>query len=194
MKSCILTRKGLITKRWNYKTQKYELCPTEYPIIHINDTCEIKKSTRLIDIMNVVANNKELSTIISIWSDVNDIDGFHEEVNKKGKSANDVAYLEIYRSGQIYKKEISIWTDWHGITKDGGYLGISYVPLYELAKKEVKLNTSFQIFGSNPKKPEIDYICDFTLIEVLHAIYYDISFHGGPKDRDKVLSKITQKF
>ena len=136
--------------------------------------------------MNVVAKDARLTSIIKVSSSVNDIAGFHEEVNFKKKRDTEIQCIEISYDGNIYKKQLQFWTNWYGVIKKQR-LSLSYTPLYTIADIPVKLNKKFDIWDwDNMKdKPGISYKRDFTLIEILHAIYNDISFHGGPKDRDK---------
>ena len=69
--------------------------------------------------------------------------------------------------------------------------GVSYSPMWELADLPVKLNKSFDVFEpfesgkhNRSKLPEklLTATREFTLLEVLDAIYWDISFMGGPQD------------
>jgi hypothetical protein len=192
MSSCVFTKRGLKTIRHNDETGKQEIYLEKEPARHINHYCEIEEGVTLKQIMNVVANNEALSAIISVYSDVNDIEGWHKELNRKAKRDTDLAYIEIFRSGQIWKKDMSIWLEWLGVRKrksktEGKKVSLSYVELCNIAHVPVKLNTKFKIWGPDQKredKPIIDYVSDFTLLEVLHPIYYDIGFHGSPKDRD----------
>ncbi len=199
MSSCVFTKRGLKTVRWNKETGKDDIYLEPHPAIHINHYCEIEEGVTLKQIMNVVANDPPLSLIVSMYSDVQDIEGFHKELNSKKKTDTKLSHIEIYRSGQIYKKDLSVWTDWIGILKKKGKygkeVGLSYVPLYKMANLPVKLKTDFKVWSMNeikPEKPAIDYKTSFTLLEILHAIYYDISFHGGPKEREAIKKEMAE--
>jgi hypothetical protein len=194
MSHCVFTKRGLKVYRYNYETEKQEIYYEKEPERHINHDCGIEEGVTLKQIMNVVANSEALSAIISVYSDINDIDGWHKELNRKAKRDTDLAYIEIFRSGQIWKKDIQIWLEWLGVRKrasktEGKKVSLSYVELCNIAHVPVKLNTKFKIWGPDQKredKPVIDYISHFTMLEVLHPIYHDIGFHGGPKDRDAI--------
>lgn len=198
MSSCIFTKRGLKAIRWDDEKDQLSTYLEKHPARHINHHCEIEDGVTLKQIMNVVANDPILSAIISVYSDINDIKGWHGELNRKTKRDIELAYIEIFRSGQIWKKDIQIWTEWLGVRKrksktEGKVVSLSYCELYNIAHVPVKLNTKFKIWGSDQKKedkPVIDYIADFTLLEVLHPIYYDIGFHGSPKDRDAIKSNM----
>lgn len=207
MTSCKFNKKSLLTVRWNPDIKKEEEYVAKHPIMHINNICEFDEGVTLKTIMNVVASDELLTKIVAFYSSVNNIEDFHKEVNKKcAKKANEVDYLEIYRSGQINDGEMSVWTDWHGVnTKEkckhcgkkdwpdhGHYISYSYTPVNEVAHLPFKLNERF-ILREDYDKVVLDVNQKFTLIEVLNAIYYDISFHGGPKDRDKFLGEMNEQ-
>lgn len=210
MLNCKFTKKGLMYLKWNPDKQTEDIFPAQHPIIHINHNCEIDEGVNLRDIMNVVASDTELTKVVAIYSEVNHIDEFHEEVNLKfRKKETESDHLEIYRFGQMYKGKLECWVDMHGVnTKEtckmcndkewpehGHYICYSYTPLHKYAMLPVKLNKRYIIrnIGIAPSKNQVvlDTFQDFTLLEVLYSIYYDISFHGGPKDRDKFLKKLN---
>lgn len=194
MSTCAFTKRGLKTYRWNDKLSKEEIYLEKNPARHLNHYCEIEEGVTLKQIMNVVAKDEILSAIVSVYSDINDIEGWHKEINRKSKKDTELAYIEISRSGQIWKKDIQTWTEWLGVRKrksktEGKKVSLSYCELCNIAHVPVKLNTKFKIWSdtqTSKDNPVIDYKTSFTLIEILHAIYYDIGFHGGPKDRDTI--------
>jgi hypothetical protein len=207
MTSCKFNKKGLMTVKWNGEKRKDEVYPAKHPILHINDICEFDKGVTLKAIMNLVASDELLTKIVAIYSSVNHIEDFHKEINQKCSNKDkDVDYLEIYRSGEIFDGELSTWTDWHGVnTKEkcdycgkkewpdhGHYISYSYTPTYEVANIPIKLNERL-IIRENYNKVVLDVNQKMTLLEILHAIYYDISFHGGPKDRDKFLKEMNKQ-
>ena len=129
-----------------------------------------------------------------------------------------IDYLEVYKRWHVseYKKEISfsINEDFHGIghyikdSKDGYSkkgdktpISVSYSPMNELANYEVKLNHHVEVYKPfNHKKPNshqervlIEGQVYFTLLEVLNAIYYDISFMGGPEDNKEFLEELNER-
>lgn len=193
--SCIITKKGLKTIKWNPEAKKDDVLPCPHPAIHINHCCELGKGVTVKDIMNVVANDKFLTMIVAMYSDVQDIQEFHKELKKPAKAQRDFQYAEIYRTGSILDGEMNSYVDWHGVRtnetcehcgKDpdhGHFVGLDFTPLNEIANVKVVLNNRF-IVREDYKDIVLDVKTSFILIEVLHAIYYDISFYGGPKKRD----------
>lgn len=70
--------------------------------------------------------------------------------------------------------------------------GISMTPAYELADLSVELSENLVV---NPRRaaPEI-MTCrrGVTLLEFLDAIYWEISFYGGPEERDELRAEMRQ--
>lgn len=205
---CKITKKGLMSVRWNSKKEKEDVFVAKHPIIHINHTCEIEDGVRLIDIMRIVAKDKLLAQFISFYSDINHIDEFHKELEiKYDIKETECDYLEIYRTGDPYDGELYSWVDFHGVKAKekckhcnkkkwpdhGHYVSYSYTPIYQYAKMPIKLNERYIIRDFTADKILLDIKQKFTFIEILHAIYYDISFHGGPKDRDNFLKEIKSR-
>lgn len=189
-----------MTVKWNGEKRKDDIYPAKHPIIHINDICEFDKGVTLKSIMNTVASDELLTKIVAIYSSVNHIEDFHKEINIKcTKKIKNVEYIEIYKIGEIFNGELSTWTDWHGVnTKEkdwqdhGHYISCSYTPTYEIANIPIRLNERL-IIRENYDKVVLDVTQKMTLLEILHAIYYDISFHGSPKDRDNFFCNINKE-
>ena len=84
------------------------------------------------------------------------------------------------------------------------HYSISYTPVQELAHLPVRLNPALQINQGRKRRdkqagdtifteePIWTGTAYFTLLEILHAIYYDISFVGGPADQAIFTESIRQ--
>jgi hypothetical protein len=86
-----------------------------------------------------------------------------------------------------------IWWHFSGTAKSGQSYGISYTPMNELVNATVKIDPLIQ-FDSNFNKmddilPPATITC--SLLEFLDCIYYDISFHGGPKENKAFIEELT---
>jgi hypothetical protein len=80
---------------------------------------------------------------------------------------------------------------------------VSCTPMSELADVEVRLNEVAEIYepwtlgyhskDNPPSREKIkDVTRQFTLLEVLDAIYWDISFYGGPEESEEFLEGLKQ--
>lgn len=95
----------------------------------------------------------------------------------------------------------------HGVgtlTKDGETkkqnFSVSYSPMWKIAHLPIKTNKNFDVYtrwdSSQPKKePEkvLSSEREFTLLEILDAIYWDISFMGGPQENAAFIDDLDQQ-
>jgi len=130
---------------------------------------------------------------------------FAKEWRKKFKLEEDdeVEYLEVcWSSIEINNSEefIEFYTHFHGVGFDKKEnikqnYALEYSPINELKKYPIKLNYNVDIFKNNYKKKIYNNIIintkhKFTVYDVLSAIFFEISWCGTPKDRDKQKQEI----
>lgn len=116
---------------------------------------------------------------------------------------SNIKYLRISWSASDFKwknkKEFNESPDFIGVGIDEEGLetrhSVSYCPLYEIAYLPVVLDTTFKIFEESVLKSKDLYEStkDFTLLDILDAIYWDISFVGGPKQKEEFLDKLNDR-
>lgn len=76
---------------------------------------------------------------------------------------------------------------------------VSYSPMWKLANLPVKINENFDVYskwvpGTKYKSEKImSSSRDFSLLEVLDAIYWDISFMGGPEENAAFMEDMDEK-
>jgi hypothetical protein len=148
------------------------------------------------------------------------LDDFIKELDKpmdgrrlEGLSFN---YLEIGWSAEEWDGDYNDFIDFCGIDesvsqeKHGSYdakserhlarrWALEFTPVNLIAHLEIKLNKEFKIYKFDTEKPsdpdKVAYQAiarDFKLIDVLYGILYEISFVGGPEDRDEKWSDLTE--
>ena len=71
---------------------------------------------------------------------------------------------------------------------------VSYTPVNEMTHLPLLLNTEMEVHEwiSDIRENKLHLVCQypFTLLEVLDAVYWDISFHGGPEDNKAFLEEM----
>lgn len=81
--------------------------------------------------------------------------------------------------------------------KDLVTYSIELSPVASYKHLEVRLNYAFSIFQMDDTKTKEELIFEaskpFTLYEVLHALLYEISYHGTPEMRDDVMQDLTAR-
>jgi len=75
--------------------------------------------------------------------------------------------------------------------------GVSYTPVNELVHLPLSINTEMEVrewvsdLGKNTLHLKCHY--PFTLLEIIDAVYWDISFHGGPEDNKAFLEEMHDR-
>jgi hypothetical protein len=203
-----IKKNGLFAYEWDSEIQKNvgKRVKKDRVLSKLRENCFIDKDVTLIDIFRMVASYKLLKYFIQSYSWCQAIDEFHEQAEEPIRNdENDdekLDYLEIYHIVDSYdsknKIQIDKSTAFHakgkvkesvlGKLTDGNY-SISCAPMYELADLPVRLRKKIEIYEPWQKKkfPKILFEGEsyFTLLEILDAIYWEISFHGGPQEKDK---------
>jgi hypothetical protein len=208
-----LTPKGLFEFNWNSEKKKYigKKVKKNRIFLHLRDSCEIAKGTTLQNIFDIVDSYKLLKTFISQYSLCKDIEAFHKQAKETPQWEKDeekIEYLEIkhtpntsdYKSKTSYSTHVGFYGV--GPTPDKITYSISYSPMYKLSHLPVKLNKNFIIKEpynrkthnkDNMPKNLVKATTDFSLLEILDGIYWDISFMGGPEENEKFIESMNDR-
>ena len=86
-----------------------------------------------------------------------------------------------------------VWWHFSGTAKSGQSYGISCTPVNELVDAVVKIEPLVHFSKSFEKMDEVLPPATITcsLLDFLDCIYWDISFHGGPKQNKEFMEKLT---
>ena len=204
--SAIIRKNGLYEKKWVPERRKWLIKKVKkinaYSLLR--EHCTIADDVTLADIFAMVESNKYLTAFISQYSSCHQIYSMHEQIKETWRNSEkeedeiDVDYLEVYwhvgNNDYGKRKSFYVTTGLHGIVEGNtDQYSMSLTPLYEMAHLPVKLNNSIKIYKpfdfKNPKAVEIvvDSEQGFTLLEVLDAIYEDLSFYGGSDEQKQEL-------
>jgi len=186
--------------------------------------CEIDEDVTLNDIFEYVASDETLKTFIGIYSWCSEIDEFHEaakEPKKQSEHEEQLHCLRLNRYGDNkHNKDgpyFEITDDFHGIgelteetkeyyvkhpeltsPKDQVY-AIELCPMNSIAHLPMKLGEKIHIKELDKEfklLKELDCKTQYTLLEVLDGIYWEISFFGSPQqaaDQREELSETVAK-
>lgn len=200
----VLSKSGIWQNKWNSDTREYEKITFEEDAIlrHLRDICRIEEGTTLLDIMKIVEANEVLTMILREYSWCWDIEEFHAQVNEPMRTNPEdednggeepMTHLEIYWHVVFNKQDFSIDAEFHGVGPTCNY-SVSYSPMYDIADYPVMLNTKFQVrFTPQDEEKVFEGEREFTLLDVLDAIYWDISFVGGPADNAEFLEEMRSR-
>lgn len=214
-----ITPDGLLVSRWNGETQEndIELMDENDPsaISHLRTYCEIDPDTTLKDIMTLVRKNEGLNLFISMYSWCNSIEEFHAELDKlpvidenDSMDHMEIRWATFYNKSRNYT-DFGLSAEFIGVglplkeERDGLPVGfietfsISGSPIEQFAHLKVHLNPKVEIhrIKRHPKIESIKLLsseCSFCLLDILDAIYWEISFHGPPSQRDDFMDEMRE--
>lgn len=210
MGQVLITKDALLIKKDGNK--KYRRAKKLTVLTYLRDSVEIAEGVTLRDLFRIVSQYKLLKLFISQYSWCRQLEEFHAQAEEpmRDDEKDKLEYLEIYWHASVhkYKKETSfdVSVGFHGIgtpdrpenamTADGKtHYSVSYSPMYELADLPLKLNTALKIWGPWEGKPPQKVIFegkkDYCLLDVLDAIYWDISFMGGPAENSEFIEEMN---
>ncbi len=178
-------------------------------------TCKLGENTTLFDIFSTVDAYPRLKEFISHYSWCPQLAEFHNSAMEEKTENTELLHIEIAHSMAISKykekKYLDFDLDFYGVgpieesqkhlylPEDANkmiHYGISYEPIQNIAWLPVKLNEEVVIYDrsdlNNLSENEDKLEYGFSLLEVLHAIYWDISFAGGPAENAELLADLKK--
>jgi len=156
--------------------------------------CRIEPGVTLGDIFKIVAGYPLLVAFIAEYSWCWAIKEFHLQAElPKTDEAPDLQYLRVCRFIAIDNienddgREVTLTVDFDAAGELGEHNGlpnlysIALTPMNAIAHLPVVLDSDCSVYEEG--KYEVEELkTSFTLLEVLNAIYSEISFHGGPRE------------
>lgn len=161
-------------------------------------------------IFDLIIQHKDILNHVLGWGAMHGhrIDMFIDEYNKPYKEEDDLNYLEIYWACDYFEwdnpktkkkeKDVTLYSSIHGMGKSPEEIpySIGFMKINKLKKLKVKLNSEVKwhkfiesgISLSNEKRYPVlmEGNLDMKLIDLFAGILYEMTFYGGPKNRQKV--------
>ena len=201
-----LTKQGLIPFEWDGDKQEYvPMLKGENSLHLLRNRCEIEPGVTLGDLFDAVSRDEDLMDFIARYSWCRAIDAFHAEalrppnVTEPTEADADLVEIVIEMFGEVHRnyQDASkpdtfegIYPHISGIDAKGESWGISFMGMNELAALPLRLIPTITF----SKNFETMFVAEYSmsLLEVLDAIYWEISFHGGPEDTAKLKDSLIQ--
>lgn len=202
-----LTKNGLIDNKDMEISDRHDI------FMSLNESVEFEDGVTLRDLFRIFGPIKDF---ISAYSTI-DYDAYAEELVKpvdwSKKEACPIDHIEITHSGSVFEKfkNVTIGTDAHGVDSSvpielhgtwtegdehskSRYWAIDAQSMNNMADLPIKLNKSFEIEKEDDfTKIVTGMEMDFTLLEAINAVFYEISFFGQPQDRDDFLDMMGDR-
>lgn len=105
--------------------------------------------------------------------------------------------IGILDKKELLDEELGIEINWlpsfSGVGKDAAGYAIEFTPLNELKKYPLELSPNTTIYNLKTDEKLVFMSRNFTVYEVLSAIFYEITFVGSPEVRKKKLDDLVQR-
>lgn len=177
-------------------------------------SCSIEKNVTLKDILLVI---KDWTSYLSPM--LTSSPGWLEEIVKEGLSKKykydgELEHLELswraeendYSDEPEFYMSVSFDGVSFKIPKTDDYknwpkgtpirYAIEMTPVYELVGLPIKLNTKFNIYNGKDfrcEKPMYSSNKNFSLLEILYGIFWELTFFGSPVERDKMSDSLKKQ-
>jgi hypothetical protein len=186
-----ITKNGFRKTKWDSDVRQYVDVPIRSILHELRGDCEIEEGVTLGDVFTAVSQSEALCLIIGEWSWCN-CEAFHKEV-KKPAVPSDLKCIEISRYVEI-EPDGTLQVNLDVCGRDGteATWALDFTPVNELRDLPVKLSPKVLLIdfrGDGFSREEFKNDC-FSLLEVLGEIYYEVSFHGSPEDRNEKMGDL----
>lgn len=210
---CVFTSRGL--KGFNYRDEnKKRSCRGFQPNRNLRIECQIEDGVKLSHIFNAVDKDPDLCDFISKYAWCPEIKEFHKQSKQPNKGKNEeIERLEVYWYAAVNTYDgidyLTIEPEFHGLgTRDNEKMSfaLDLIPTNEIAHLPIKLNTTVNLKKKGkattntlerPEKYKQSQILKaekcFSLLEVLDAIYMEISFVGGPEEVSSLRNELARR-
>jgi hypothetical protein len=191
-----ITKAGLFDGNQDVSTQLMD---------YLCDGCKLEDGLTFKDLLNLVEPyTEQLSMMLTNGPWLKDL---IEEGKKPVVDDDDtkIEYLEVCRAAEINRysnqDELTEYATIHGIG-DGGPWALGFSPTNSLTAYELRLNEEVSIYDWRSWKPGRESSSKgppvlatvrkpFTLLEILYGVFWELSFHGAPADRDARMESLN---
>lgn len=188
-----ITKSGFRKLEWD-GTRK---CEVERPVNSflecLRESCTIDDGVTLNDIFNAVEADPPLKEFIAQYSWC-PVDEFHAEVSKLAADKSDLHCINIsaYFEFDQHEGRVTIDCGGEGEPDEHGTksYAIGFTPVSEIAHLPIRLSPEIEIRKDHEVIGRAPYA--YSLLEVLDAIYFEISFYGGPESRDSKAAELRE--
>ena len=186
-----ITKIGFQALRWDSEVRQYVEQEMRTAVDVLRCACHVDPGVTLGDIFRAVEADLDLVRFLQRWSWCN-VEAFHSEARKPAAEMSDLHYIEIAKYFEWNERQAQEIIDVSGIGNPDEHGATSYAldltPVNQLVHLPVRLSAEIEIRKDHKKVGVGTSI--FTLLEVLGELYWEISFYGGPEDRDRMSSEL----
>lgn len=188
----ILKKNGLARVDYNPDLKSNVEVLVDNPMVYLRFDCKIEPDVTVGDICDFVRRHQGLKDFISCYSHCKDIDAFHEElVDEKPCDYLDV--IEFYWSGSVNEDEVEYAARMHGLNGSSDVYGLDFCTLGSIKHLPVRLNSEFKLYDTGSHdETRFSGKKEFSLLQILDSLYWEISYYGSPQERDKLVEEMEK--
>ena len=182
-----VTKAGLARMEWEPRIREYVEAPCYTFLAELRSKCIVEDGVTLGDIFRAVEKDPGLRDFLAIYSSC-PVEAFHKEAMLPPQKPTDLTKISIAAYLEV-SPATSVHIDVSGVGQpgDAASYALDFTPVNEIVELPVVLEPEIEIFtfdaGGRTVLAKCEY--DFSVLEVLGEIYFEISFHGSPEQRDE---------
>lgn len=198
-----ITKEGFESLEYNNKLRQY--VAEEFVSYHClrDGVTEVEEGVTLEDIITFTARDEMLRLIVGAYSGCSVMD-FYDELRKGVKPISPDAKIQYCTvaleveiteaTGQKPAKEIDSTLSFYGCSNNKETWALDLAPLAKIAALPFRLeaNSTVASLGENSDEVETELKHTPKLLDLLDAIFFDLSFHGSPEEKAEHLSILEE--
>ena len=179
---------------------KVDIVNPEDILSFLADNVELSESLKFKRLFDIVSYNIDKFNEI-FYSSLGgyNLGPFLQEIENNPTEKFQSDYLELHWACDRYEDELTIVPSLHGYCiEENEHYAMDFVSLNNIKDYIIKLNEEVKIFDYKDFNENKDYKQSFignksfTLFDLYHGIFSEISFHGGPQDKKERLSELEE--
>lgn len=189
-----ITKQGFEHLEWDESSRQYVKEDFVSYYCMREGVTKVEESVTLADIITFTARDEMLSILVGAYSGCNVLD-FEEEL-KQGivplPPGYDIQYCTVAMEVRVWSaskrknpKTLEVTLDFHGCGDGKKRYALDLAPLPKIAALPFQLrsNASFERIAEDSEEQEDGLEYTPNLLEVLDAIFFDLSFHGSSVEK-----------
>ncbi len=198
----VVWNKNLFLKHWNAKKHDYELLPIKPETgiaLHLHEELRIENLT-LACFFDLISRLPKSEQEVLSKSSHCPLEPFVEEIKNDTEpdDENEIKWIEVNPMGEIWENDgLSIYFHVSGKDGEGDSYDIGSANLPTIKSLPIKINAELAIYDWTKPLPITTPVLttkyEPTLLQFIHAILWDISWWGTPKDKDAFLESLGKE-
>lgn len=205
-----ITNKNIYRSEFSISTlsslNKVKVLPIDEIVNYLSDNVELGESVTFKRLFEIVSSNlRKFNEIFYSSLGGYALEPYLQEIENNVTETIESDYLELHWFCDKYDNELNICPSLHGISiKEDQVYALDFTSLNNLKNCIVKINETVEIYDYTKIKEKGEETIDnkeflitlgdkaFTLFELFNGIFYEISFHGGPQDKQERLRELEE--